>query len=464
MTLSRFRNVPLIVAPLVVFLLLNYFFWFRKDTNDAGEEFLQPQNNTNVDPGSNSSGCPKLPGIQDVLVVLKTGATEALEKVPVHFNTTLKCIPNFVLFSDFEEQIAGVQALDVLRSVDEDIKQTKAEFDLYNRLRDAGRAGLTAEDINDDPSTPSGKPDNRGWLLDKWKFLPMINETLNIRADAKWYVFIEADTYVVWPNLLSWLEKFDPSQPYYMGSGVRILDVVFGHGGSGLVLSQAAMHKVSDYRAPRVKEYDDFTAGQWAGDCVLGKTLKDAGVGLFFANPMLQGDTPWTFSHYGPNNNDHHWCTPVVTYHHMTPDDIRETWAFEQSWWANVSIGWSRHKVNYTYSKLYYQTQSHTLLHADVFEEFVRPQIEQMKEDWDNASSDENIEGSNSREDCQAQCEKDRECHQYSYETGKCLTSKVARRGSSKAGIGSGWMPERINKTMESLGHCRKVRWITPKS
>ncbi|KAE8377580.1 hypothetical protein BDV26DRAFT_263274 [Aspergillus bertholletiae] len=435
---SRFRNIPLIVVPLLILILLNYLFWFRKDTPPE-EGYLQPQNTTTPNP----PGCPALPGIHDILVVLKTGATEARQKVPVHFNTTLKCIPNFVLFSDFEEEIAGVPALDVLRSVDENIKQTQAEFDLYNRLRESGRAGLTAEDINDDPSTPSGKPDNRGWLLDKWKFLPMINETLNIRADAKWYVFIEADTYVVWPNLLAWLDKFDPSQPYYMGSGVNILDITFGHGGSGLVLSHAAIHKVSDYRASRVKEYDDFTAGSWAGDCVLGKALKDAGVGLFFSNPMLQGDTPWTFSHYGPKNNNHHWCTPVVTYHHMTPDDIRETWAFEQSWWAN--------------------TQRQILLHADMFQEFVRPQIGQMRDDWDNASSDENVKAAGSREDCHAQCEQDHQCHQYSYEPGRCLTSKVAMRGSSKVGMGSGWMTERINKTMNSLGSCRQVKWITPR-
>ncbi|KAE8155421.1 hypothetical protein BDV40DRAFT_311554 [Aspergillus tamarii] len=426
---SRWRILRVAVGLLLVLLLLKETGYAQRQTKSHTDTTIP-----------NTTGCPELPGIHDAMVVLKTGATEALEKVPVHFSTTLKCIPNFIIFSDFEEKISGIQIHDVLRSVDGNIKQKMTEFHLYNRLHESGRAGLTAEDFNDDPSTPSGKPDNRGWLLDKWKFLPMIDETLHARADARWYVFIEADTYVVWPNLLAWLEKFDPSQPYYMGSGVQIVNSVFGHGGSGLVLSHAAAHKVSAYRASRIKEYDDFTAKQWAGDYVLGKALKDAGIGLFFSNPMLQGDTPWTFPYYDPNKNDH-WCTPVITYHHMTPNNIRQMWAFEQSWWLD--------------------TLADTLLHADVFKGFVRPQVGQ-KEDWDNISSDENTEDIRSWEDCQAQCEKDYQCHQFSYEPFKCLTSKVARRGSRKPGISSGWMVERINRTIDRLGSCQKINWIVP--
>ncbi|KAF7595544.1 hypothetical protein BBP40_005579 [Aspergillus hancockii] len=437
---SRYKAAPLFILPFLALLLLWVLYAPSIKVHILEGEHVEGPHHPE---GSESiPDCPPLPGIENIQVVLKTGATEALEKIPVHFNTTLKCIRHFILFSDFEEEIAGVQAHDVLRSVDGEIKQKYHDFDLYNRLRASGRAGLTAEDINHDPSTPSGKPDNRGWLLDKWKFLPMINETLHVRPDAKWYVFIEADTYIVWRNLLSWLEKFDPSQPWYMGSQVQVGEVRFGHGGSGLVISHAAMHKVSDYRESRVNELDVYTGSQWAGDCVLGKVLADAGVGLFFSDPMLQGATPWDYSYYEPKNKKKHWCTPVVTYHHMTPSDIQDIWAFEQSWWAN--------------------TRKSTLLHADVFEELVRPQIGEVQSDWDNSSTDENNEGPGSLEECQSQCAKDRQCHQYSYQPGKCLTSKVAKRGRDKAGVTSGWMSERINRTAEALGRCKKVNWITP--
>ncbi|KAE8355454.1 hypothetical protein BDV28DRAFT_146128 [Aspergillus coremiiformis] len=434
---SRLRYILLLIPSLFAAVLLHYLFWPSTYTVRPEKAHKETHNELGITLISTPGGCSNLPGIHDILVVMKTGATEALQKIPVHFNTTLRCVPHFVVFSDFEEKIAGVQVHDVLRSVDEKVKQTHPDFDLYNRLRQSGRAGLTAADMNDDQSTPQGKPDNRGWLLDKWKFLPMINESLVLRADAKWYVFMEADTYVVWPNLVAWLEKFDPNQPYYMGSQIEIAGVVFGHGGSGFVISHAAMHQLADYHATRVEEHDEYTGNHWAGDCVLGKVFKDAGVDLFFATPMLQGDTPWTFSYYEPK---HHWCTPVGTYHHMTADDIRETWAFEQRWWAN--------------------THKPTLLHADVFEELVHPHLEDRKDDWDNASP-ENHDGVDSLEDCQARCTKDRQCHQYSYESGKCSTSKVGKRGNSKASMTSGWMSDRINHTVKDLGSCEKIKWIT---
>ncbi|THC99725.1 hypothetical protein EYZ11_000775 [Aspergillus tanneri] len=261
-----------------------------------------------------------------------------MHKVPIHFNTTLRCIPHFVLFSDFEEDIGGFHLRDVLRNVNESIKQTVADFNLYNRLREGGRSALTTDDMNDDPSTPNGKPENPGWILDKWKFLPMIDETLRIRDDAKWYIFMEADTYLVWPNLMAWLERFDSRKPYYMGSAVQIGDDVFAHGGSGFVLSNIAMRKVSEYRAARIAEWDAFTNGHWAGDGVLGKALKDAGVNLLRSSSMLQGATPWTFGYLAPGKDKGSWCTPAVSYHHMAPSEIQKMWLFERGWSLQSSL------------------------------------------------------------------------------------------------------------------------------
>ena len=48
----------------------------------------------------------------------------------------------------------------------------------------------------DEVPNMSGKSENPGWKLDKWKFLPMINRTLQMRSDKHWYVFAEADTFV----------------------------------------------------------------------------------------------------------------------------------------------------------------------------------------------------------------------------------------------------------------------------
>ena len=45
--------------------------------------------------------CHDLPGANETLVVLKTGAGEIEEKLPIHLNTTFRCYPNTVIFSDF---------------------------------------------------------------------------------------------------------------------------------------------------------------------------------------------------------------------------------------------------------------------------------------------------------------------------------------------------------------------------
>jgi hypothetical protein len=274
--------------------------------------------------------------MEDVLVVLKTGVTEALEKVPVHIHTTLQCVPHFVIFSDFEETVSGVVTHDVLHNVSQTIRQTVSEFEIYNRLQNSGRNGLAAVDFGDDVNGPFGKVNNPGWKLDKWKFLPMIDVALAVRPTAKWYAFMEADTYLMWPNLIAWLAQLDANRPLYLGTQMQIGDIIFAHGGSGFVISNPAMRKVSEYRASHMEEIDQLTTTEWAGDCVLGKALADAGVPLTWSWPMLQGSRPWDIDHFAEGYEKKTWCHPVVSYHHMTPADIEELWKFDREWFRTV--------------------------------------------------------------------------------------------------------------------------------
>lgn len=282
--------------------------------------------------------CPPLPGIEDVLVVLKTGVTEALDKVPIHARTTFRCVPNYVVLSDFTEQVEGIQLYDVLQNVQKDVRLTIEDFDLYNRLQISGRAGLHQADSTEEENGVFGMPNNPGWKLDKWKFLPMIDEALKAKPDAKWYLFMEADTHIVWANLVAWLSRLDPSgEPLYLGTETQIGDVLFAHGGSGFILSQRAMRMVSKQFAKNITEYNAYTNEEWAGDMVLGKVLKDAGVDLTFTWPLLQNARlgeiePLTNSFYRQP-----WCFPVVGFHHLSPEDVEEMWKFDQDWFIKVS-------------------------------------------------------------------------------------------------------------------------------
>lgn len=54
-----------------------------------------------VHPFYNSTGsCTNFPNTDNILLVMKTGATEAFDKVPTQLLTAMQCLPDFLIFSD----------------------------------------------------------------------------------------------------------------------------------------------------------------------------------------------------------------------------------------------------------------------------------------------------------------------------------------------------------------------------
>ncbi|KAE8383808.1 hypothetical protein BDV26DRAFT_1708 [Aspergillus bertholletiae] len=418
---------PILGLLVVLFIYVNY--------HSASYPNILPRREKNAD-----TDCPNLPGLEDILVVLKTGVTEARDKLPVHFQTTLRCIPNYIIFSDYNETIDGVQLHDVLDSVTEDIKQTVPDFSIYNRVRATGRTALTTSDMNPDTNSAFGKPNNPGWKLDKWKFLPMIEESLKARDDAKWYVFMEADTYFFWPNLLSWLEKLDHQKPYYLGNQMQIANVVFAHGGSGFVLSNPAMRAAVTLRAANVDAWDRVTADHWAGDCVLGKLLADAGVGMLWSWPVLISGQPSELDFFSEGYHKRPWCHAPIAYHHLGPEQVRELWDFERKWYRSGT--------------------DKPVLYQDVFRHLVRPKLGGTVTGWDNRIGETPGTASLSLVECRVLCYRDDKCVQFSYTDGECWTSHVPIWGAQKNEVSSGWITERVDTLVEDMGICTNAEWI----
>lgn len=342
---SHSRSWVFVLSPLLALLLVYYLSRSSPDTyvdsppivEEEHKDFTSlPPTNAPAVAEHHESHCNFLRGMENVFVVLKTGATEVQEKLPVHLQTTLRCLPHYAVFSDLEEEVAGVRTHDTLRNVRNETKQNQPDFGLYHRLSTQGREGLQSVDWSDDTEGPFGKPNNPGWRLDRWKFVPMVDEALDLRPDAKWYVFLEGDSYMVWPNLLAWLSRFDPSKPYYIGSPMQIGDVIFAYSGSGIILSNPAMHKISKYRARRTKELDEYTANNWSGDCVLGRVLRDTQVPLVWSWPMQLTTRVWETDHFAEGYGRRPWCFPAISYHRMEPKDITDFYDFEQDWFRNV--------------------------------------------------------------------------------------------------------------------------------
>ncbi|KAK7921712.1 hypothetical protein PG985_009734 [Apiospora marii] len=313
----------------------------------------------------NAPICPQSPLLDDILVVLRTGATEAREKLPVHFQTVLSCIPDLVIYSDFEEDIAGHHLHDVLDEVDEEIRRSNPDFELYNKLRASGREGLDYQTLFG--SGGGGATDNPGWKLDKWKFLPMVERALRHRPRAKWFVFVEGDTYLVWQNMLEWLSQFDPEKPHYLGKHMYIGDVLFGHGGSGFVLSKPAMQMVSQRWREKRAEIEAYTAEQWAGDMVLGKVIRDVGIDMFWAFPNLQGDSPTTMDWNVSKIGREPWCYSPTTFHHLNRLEYEAMWRFELRWLVGHPGSAPRF--------------------GDVFKGIILPQLRERRDSWDNMAA-----------------------------------------------------------------------------
>ena len=265
--------------------------------------------------GAISGSCDGFPDTKDILVVMKTGATEAYDKLPIHFMTTLSCVNDSILFSDMEMDMAGHKVIDTLDEVANDIKKDNGDFDLYRLLQEYQK-------LHEDPRPL--KEGANGWNLDKYKFVHMLLKTYKYRSDASWYVFIEADTGVIWDNMRTFLNKYDPRRPYYFGSPTY-LDIEFAHGGTGYVISQAAMEAAVGKHPELATKYDKDVHGICCGDRMIGRVLLDENIKLTKSWPMLNGEKPNTLPF-----SKRQWCQPIITMHHMTAQEVSQVWNFEQ--------------------------------------------------------------------------------------------------------------------------------------
>lgn len=296
-------------------------------------------------PSQSEFPCRRIPGADDVLVILKTGAMESHKKLPIHFKTTLRCIPHWRVFSDLEEDIEGYRVHDVLDEIDDGVKKSAEEFRLYDMIQQWHTRGRI-------PSAVDEVLYKQAWNLDKWKFLPMVKKALETRPNSKWYFFMEADTSLIWSNLLLYLSRLNPEEPHYIGelsicplcrcphseSGQLMIrqgaqswigNTELAYAGSGFIISNKALRMVVEEYTSNVPQYNELTRNEWAGDIVLAKAMKNQGIYPTRSFPILQRETPFTLDY-----TERHWCFPVVSYYHMTPDWIQAMWDYEQQWLA----------------------------------------------------------------------------------------------------------------------------------
>ncbi|KAH7119751.1 hypothetical protein B0J11DRAFT_440122 [Dendryphion nanum] len=394
--------------------------------------------------------CKHVHRAPDVMIVIKTSKAEIKEKIPSHLKTLLSCVPNFAIFSDHAGEIDGIPIYDVLESVSESAKQQHGEFKDYERIKTEDN--VKAGSVNKD--------------LDKWKILPMVYTAYQMRPEARFYMFIEADTSLSWANLLQWIDRLDYRIAYYSGAPNTLGKIRFAQRGSGILLSQGALRLYA-------KGYDELYKSKWegrvgnecCGDAILATAMQDSRVEFYSSFPLIQGESPWTLDW-----TNRHWCAPMLTWHHVNKQDLETIWEQHHSWTAKN--GWDK-----------------PYLFRDAFTELIEPHLTDLKHDWDNISADSKIEKNinaekdpnsewskhseelkksiESPENCKKICEISEDCVQWKHSTngnGECYVGKVIRYGrkaESKEGDAkwtSGWMIERI-KAQKTKWECKEPKW-----
>ncbi|ROT41193.1 hypothetical protein SODALDRAFT_322382 [Sodiomyces alkalinus F11] len=308
--------------------------------------------------------CRDFPNTDGILLVLKTGATEVFDKLPTQLITNLQCLPDFLVFSDREQQLGRWHIHDALEGVSDAVKAHFTDFDLYRAQAECPLDQKTCL------KTFHGQVGRAAWALDKYKFLHILQRTWEMRPNQSWYLFGEADTYFVWPNLVHWLRDRPPVsdplvEPAYIGSAAMLAGIPFAHGGSGYLLSGALVRDLvgadteSSRNLPNV--YDIKARGHCCGDQMLAKAiLERLRVKVQHVHPMFNGEKPATFP-YGHT----HWCDPVLSMHHMEPEDISALWQYEQT-----------------------RLDNSTILMKDLYYAFIANKMINYRAHWDNLSDD----------------------------------------------------------------------------
>tara|TARA_R110002060_G_scaffold62506_1_gene71883 strand:+ start:855 stop:1463 length:609 start_codon:yes stop_codon:yes gene_type:complete len=158
------------------------------------------------------------------------------------------------------------------------------------------------------------------------KNIHIVEKSWALKPEMDWYFHIDADTYIVWSSLLSWLPTLDPFKKSFIGSKAYDGGKPFAHGGSGLLLSEKASHELVVVHRGTAARWDPQMDKISYGDSLLAQALQEYGIQVTNSFPMFSGETPSTlWFHSGV------WCMPIITFHHVSAAESEQLRSFEEN-------------------------------------------------------------------------------------------------------------------------------------
>ncbi|KAK5688039.1 hypothetical protein LTS10_000017 [Elasticomyces elasticus] len=337
--------------------------------------------------------------LQSIQPVLKTGHGLLEARLRPQLQSVSACLDTLVIVSDVNEQFEGRQIIDIIADLREGFKDDNEQLVVSGYfVQKAFADNGTLKDV-----TPT-EVGVQGWELDKFKFLPQVSRIWRMRPEKRWYVFFEADTFIVWDNIFRLLSNFNPDVPLYFGSPSPSREGSWmANGGPGYVLSrEAARRLVKDdfetnggaFLGSKLSErWEDEMMGNCCGDSVLGWALHEDGTLLSGLWPMF---------------NPH----PLHAMHKTSAVDMIGLWRWEES-----------------------RRARRPLLYADL-PEYLNLTTIPTRDDWNNAGWDGYLAphdtAHGSFQACGEACRASAECFQWTYHLRSCQFVRSFRLGEAK--------------------------------
>ncbi|EMD00757.1 glycosyltransferase family 31 protein, partial [Baudoinia panamericana UAMH 10762] len=264
-----------------------------------------------------------------VAVLIETTASDGLVTLSTQLITSLRCVAEPLVFSDLEQTIGRHKIHNVLSRVAPDAQADNPDFDLYRMQQELLVVGQ-------EKTLLSSHAVNQSAVINmhRYKYLHMVELAWKLQPHRDWYVIINHDTYLSWPNLLRFLSYYDPKQPWYLGRPEKTLDGsaprYYGLGDAGFILSGALVRAWNVNHKGLASRYDlRLREEPWSGDFLVAKALlDDLKTRLTDVLPILQPNEPAAVPF-----NDETWCKPAITLHKL---DSRQLDAMHQ---VEMSMG-----------------------------------------------------------------------------------------------------------------------------
>ncbi|GJQ11152.1 hypothetical protein GpartN1_g2943.t1 [Galdieria partita] len=261
----------------------------------------------------------------EVAIAVKTGKAVSKERIPKHNETWWKRIPNLLLISDIKEGETNIVGL-----------KEMFEFLPRNLSKLVGLEQLEAAEGDVEKQPAFFGEMTEGFVMDSKKNLPGFLALYKYFPNKKWYIMLDDDTFVFLDNLALTLQMdhfrlLAEEQPFYLGNPFTVSDCdkygeffdeegkpnpSFAHGGSGIVLSKAAMERIAPHIPWCIERWDVCKEG----DARVGLCLLSFQVLLTELQPFFYHETPSKyFEEYASltgNRQGRPEALPV-TFHHI---------------------------------------------------------------------------------------------------------------------------------------------------